>query len=245
MEKVKLVLRGVGCMYIKLQDIKQAIDPYDLLDEEDKSKLNKFDVDYIDYIDKLRCNGYRDAPVTVFWIDEVMKLSHDTIREIASRIKSGESMRGISYDTLIPYDVIYFIKRGLHPAHPEPVVVPEHLKPKAGRPKGRHKAQQKYEKELTPRQEQMIIDSCKQLLVKGEEEITIKFPALVLPPSTWPSACMVDPDKVNNWMAPMTRTFRIKNLLQMFSRQGKIDISEKEINLLCKKAKELRQLENK
>jgi hypothetical protein len=80
------------------------------------------------------------------------------------------------------------------------------------------------------------------LLVDGETEIAIRFPAFVLPPVWWPACERTSRGgHNNNFFYPLTRWYRVKKLLLSFSKADKVLMTEQEINLIYKQAKKMKE----
>lgn len=211
----------------------------------DLSNPNEFSVYDTKYLDDFAapCNGgYRRARPSAYWLERC-GITYEQIADIRKRVSEGVSCRSIVHDTTIPLNIIQWIVAGKHPAFPEPVIVPDELKPKRGRKKhGENKVLDKYRKELTAYQEEAILAALKQLLVDGETEIAIRFPAFVLPPVWWPACERTSRGgHNNNFFYPLTRWYRVKKLLLSFSKADKVLMTEQEINLIYKQARKLKQ----
>ena len=211
----------------------------------DLSNPNEFSVCDIKYLDDYSepCNGgYRRARPSAYWLERC-GITYEQIADIRKRVSEGVSCRSIVHDTTIPLNIIQWIVAGKHPAFPEPVIVPDELKPKRGRKKhGENKVLDKYRKELTTYQEEAILAALKQLLVDGETEIAIRFPAFVLPPVWWPACERTSRGgHNNNFFYPLTRTFSVEKLLTSMAEAGKIALTTEEIKLLCKQARKLKK----
>ncbi len=211
----------------------------------DLSNPNEFSVCDIKYLDDFAApvnGGYRRARPSAYWLERC-GITYEQIADIRKRVSEGVSCRSIVHDTTIPLNIIQWIVAGKHPAFPEPVIVPDELKPKRGRKKhGENKVLDKYRKELTTYQEEAILSALKQLLVDGETEIAIRFPAFVLPPVWWPACERTSRGgHNNNFFYPLTRWYRVKKLLLSFSKADKVLMTEQEINLIYKQAKKLKK----
>ncbi len=215
---------------------------YDLVDPDNLAMINYADIKFIGDDSPTEHGGYRRAPPSVFWLQRA-GISNDMVKELRDKIANGVSLRSIAQDTTIPLNILQWIRDGFHPDFPEKVVIPEHLKPKAGRPKGggRKEHLKQYQKELTQKQEQLILDTCKQMIVDGEKHITIKFPAFTLPPAYFPVPVAISNNRNNNFFYTMTRTFSIEKLLTSMAEAGKIALTTEEIKLLCKQARKLKK----
>ena len=211
----------------------------------DLSDPNEFSVCDIKYLDDFAApvnGGYRRARPSAYWLERC-GITYEQIADIRKRVSEGVSCRSIVHDTTIPLNIIQWIVAGKHPAFPEPVIVPDELKPKRGRKKhGENKVLDKYRKELTTYQEEAILAALKQLLVDGETEIAIRFPAFVLPPVWWPACERTSRGgHNNNFFYPLTRTFSVEKLLTSMAEAGKIALTTEEIKLLCKQARKLKK----
>jgi hypothetical protein len=211
----------------------------------DLSNPNEFSVCDTKYLDDFAApvnGGYRRARPSAYWLERC-GITYEQIADIRKRVSEGVSCRSIVHDTTIPLNIIQWIVAGKHPAFPEPVIVPDELKPKRGRKKhGENKVLDKYRKELTTYQEEAILAALKQLLVDGETEIAIRFPAFVLPPVWWPACERTSRGgHNNNFFYPLTRWYRVKKLLLSFSKADKVLMTEQEINLIYKQAKKMKE----
>lgn len=211
----------------------------------DLSNPNEFSVCDIKYLDDFAApvnGGYRRARPSAYWLERC-GITYEQIADIRKRVSEGVSCRSIVHDTTIPLNIIQWIVAGKHPAFPEPVIVPDELKPKRGRKKhGENKVLDKYRKELTTYQEEAILAALKQLLVDGETEIAIRFPAFVLPPVWWPACERTSRGgHNNNFFYPLVRTFSVQKLLTSMAEAGKIALTTEEIKLLCKQARKLKK----
>lgn len=215
---------------------------YDLVDPDNQTMINYADIKFIGDDSPTFNGGYRRAPPSVFWLERA-GISNDMIKEIRDKIASGQSCRSIVHETTIPLNIIQWLRDGKHPDFPEPVVVPEHLKPKRGRKKhGENKVLDKYRKELTQGQITAILDACKQLVVDGERLISIRFPAFILPPIWFPACESTNlGGRNNNFFYPLVRTFSVQKLLTSMAEAGKIALTTEEIKLLCKQARKLKK----
>jgi len=212
------------------------------IDLSNPDEFSPVDVKYVDDFSPILNGGYRRARPSAYWLERC-GITYEQIADIRKRVSEGVSCRSIVHDTTIPLNIIQWIVAGKHPAFPEPIVVPEHLKPKRGRKKhGENKVLDKYRKELTTDQEKAILAALKQLLVKGEKEIAIRFPPFVLPPVWWPPSERTSlGGKNNNFFYPLTRFFGVVKMLEKFAQQGIVDMTEQEIKLIHKQARKMKE----
>ena len=212
------------------------------IDLSNPDEFSPVDVKYLDDFAAPVNGGYRRARPSAYWLERC-GITYEQIADIRKRVSEGVSCRSIVHDTTIPLNIIQWIVAGKHPAFPEPVIVPDELKPKRGRKKhGENKVLDKYRKELTTYQEEAILAALKQLLVDGETEIAIRFPAFVLPPVWWPACERTSRGgHSNNFFYPLTRWYRVKKLLLSFSKADKILMTEQEIKLIHKQARKMKE----
>ncbi len=211
----------------------------------DLSNWNEFrpaDIKYLDDFSPVVNGGYRRCPPSAYWLERI-GCTHEFIQEIREKVAQGVSCRSLVHQYRYPINVIQFMISGKHPDFPEPVIVPEHLKPKRGRKKhGENKVLDQYRKELTEVQYKAIMDACKQLLINGEKEIDIKFPAFVLPPVWFPPTERTSRGgHNNNFFYPLTRTFNAVNMLKAFAKREMLNMSEEEIDMMFKQAVKLKE----
>lgn len=212
------------------------------IDLSNPDEFNHADAKYVDDFSPVVNGGYRRCPPSAYWLERI-GCTHEFIQEIREKVAQGVSCRSLVHQYRYPINVIQFMISGKHPAFPEPVIVPDELKPKRGRKKhGENKVLDKYRKELTTYQEEAILAALKQLLVDGETEIAIRFPAFVLPPVWWPACERTSRGgHNNNFFYPLTRWYRVKKLLLSFSKADKVLMTEQEINLIYKQAKKMKE----
>lgn len=212
------------------------------IDLSNPDEFNHADAKYVDDFSPVVNGGYRRCPPSAYWLERI-GCTHEFIQEIREKVAQGVSCRSLVHQYRYPINVIQFMISGKHPAFPEPVIVPDELKPKRGRKKhGENKVLDKYRKELTTYQEEAILSALKQLLVDGETEIAIRFPAFVLPPVWWPACERTSRGgHNNNFFYPLTRWYRVKKLLLSFSKADKVLMTEQEINLIYKQAKKMKE----
>jgi hypothetical protein len=212
------------------------------IDLSNPDEFNHADAKYVDDFSPVVNGGYRRCPPSAYWLERI-GCTHEFIQEIREKVAQGVSCRSLVHQYRYPINVIQFMISGKHPDFPEPVIVPDELKPKRGRKKhGENKVLDKYRKELTTYQEEAILAALKQLLVDGETEIAIRFPAFVLPPVWWPACERTSRGgHNNNFFYPLTRWYRVKKLLLSFSKADKVLMTEQEINLIYKQAKKMKE----
>lgn len=212
------------------------------LDFSNPDEFSYADAKYLDDFSPIVNGGWRYARPSAWWLERC-GITHEQIKTIRDDIAKGVSCRSIVHATKIPLNIIQWIRDGRHPDFPGKVIVPEHLKPKRGRKKhGENEVLNQYRREFTSFQEAAILDACKQYLVEGEENIEIKFPAFVLPPKWFPATMSTDKGcKNNNFFYPLTRKFSVVKILKAFAREGKLQMTDEEIDVMMKQAKKLKE----
>lgn len=212
------------------------------LDFSNQDEFCYADAKYVDDFSPVVNGGWRKAPPSAWWLERC-GITHKQIASIREDIANGMSCRSIVHATKIPLNIIQWIRDGRHPDFPGKVVVPEHLKPKKGRKRhGENAVLDQYRREFTKEQEDAIIDTCKAIAIDGEDYIEIKFPPFVLPPKWFPATVGTDiGGKNNNFFYSLTRKFPVAKILKAYVREGKLNVSEDEIDLLIKQAKKLKE----
>lgn len=216
-----------------------------LIDLSNPDEFSAADLKYLDDFSPVLNGGYRRARPSAYWLERC-GITYEQIEDIRNKIASGQSCRSIVHETTIPLNIIQWLRDGKHPDFPEPVIVPEYLKPKRGRKKhGENKVLDKYRKELTEAQYKAIIDACKQQIIEGEKDVKIKFPAFVLPP-TWFPPCESTSrgGHNNNFFYPLVRTFNAVRMLKAFAKKGMLEMTEEDVDILWKNAVKLKEKMN-
>lgn len=210
----------------------------DLTDEQLEKEVNKL----LPWSNKRYKNGRRDVHQDLLVDGEVKPwLPRWLTKKIVVLLMHGYSRREVAYRLGIHRKTVEYVALGKDMHHRCKVIVPDHLKPRAGRKPASNRPDKVKDNQLifTPEQEKMLIEQCKRCILEGKM-LRIKFPAGKHPPTNWPRAMSKQRTTTNSadfW--PKWREFTPVSVLTYYFKQGKVDISEEALELLAKTVREM------